>query len=202
MEVTPETLLDFWFPAQPVQPEALTAAVALWFQPTPDQDKQIRSKFGHAVERALAGGFGDWAAAPEGRLALILLLDQFPRCLYRATPQAFGGDAAALALARNGIDQGLDRPLHGLQQQFFYMPFQHSEDIEIQDQSVELFRQLAAEAQDDVRQVLSAALGYAELHRDIVARFGRFPHRNEILGRANTREETEYLAADAPTFGQ
>ncbi len=202
MEVTPDTVLHFWFPAPPINPQALTASVALWFQPKAEQDEQMRSRFGQAVHRALAGKLDGWTASSEGRLALILLLDQFTRCVFRGTPQAFSGDAAALALASNAIDQGLDRPLRGLQRQFFYMPFQHSEDIATQNRSVELFRQLAREAGDDVRPVLDEAVGYAELHRDIVARFGRFPHRNLILGRANTREENEYLAADAPTFGQ
>jgi len=202
MDVTPETILDFWFPAQPYSPEALATAGKLWFESTADQDEFVRLTFGHHLNQARGGDLDHWKTTSNGRLALILILDQFTRCVHRGTPQAFSGDRAALNLAMTGIEQGLDTPLNVLQRQFFYMPFQHIEDIDVQDQAVELFRQLAMKAEDDVKPLLQVAAQYALLHRDIVAEFGRFPHRNRILGRHNTVEEDDYLAADAPTFGQ
>jgi len=202
MDITPESLLEFWFPALPSGADGLKAAGKLWFSPSQEQNRHITDRYGAAVEKALLGGLDHWGASAPTRLALILLLDQFTRCVYRGTAQAFSGDSKALQLALEGIDLAQHRPLNRIHQYFFLMPLQHSEDMRVQDQSVELFLGLARGGEGPEKKVLQGAAEYAQLHRDIVAQFGRFPHRNKILGRSNTPEEDAYLAGDAPSFGQ
>jgi uncharacterized protein (DUF924 family) len=155
------------------------------------------------VRRAASGRLSAWAATSEGRLALILLLDQFPRSLHRGTADAFAHDVQALALAREGIAAGADRELSPFARMFFYMPLQHAESLPLQQESLRMFRALAREpAPEHVRSALAEALRYAELHADIIARYGRFPHRNPSLGRASTAAEEAFLRGGGPTFGQ
>ena len=202
MDTTPESLLEFWFPAFPYSADNLGDAGKLWFFPSPDQNRQITARFTNAVGKALRGELDHWERSARGKLALILLLDQFTRCVYRGTPQAFSGDGKALELALTGIDPAEHCELDLLHRFFFFMPCQHSEDLGVQDRSVALFIGLARQGEGPEKKVLQNGAEYAQLHRDIVARFGRFPHRNKILGRPNTPEEDDYLADDAPTFGQ
>lgn len=188
-----DDVLAFWFGA----PDAADygQARAAWFRKDDAFDAQIRARFLAEVEAAIAGQRGDWAACPQGALALFILLDQFPRNLFRNTARAFAGDAAALALAGHVVEQGWDCELLPVQRVFVYLPFEHSESLTDQDRSIALFAALAAEHTET-----AANLDYAHRHRDVIVRFGRFPHRNAALGRASTAAETDYLAQPGSGF--
>ncbi len=186
-----DEILTFWFGA-PESPEYGTYRV-LWFQSSPQLDAEIREKFGDMYEQAVKGELQAFSQTPQGTLALIILLDQFSRNMYRGTVRAFASDAQALALAKHAVEKGFDRQLLPVQRMFCYLPFEHSENLEDQDKSIELFQSLGNEE----------VLVYAQQHRDLIAQFGRFPHRNGILGRKNTPAEEAFLAnPDAPNFGQ
>ena len=190
--VEPSAVLAFWFgSADAVDPR--------WFRRSDAFDQEIGGRFGAAVQDALAGRLDVWAARPEGALALILLLDQFTRNMHRGKPAAFAGDAQALGLARQLVDSGSHLRLPPLQRWFAYMPLEHAEDRAVQEQCVRLFEVLAAEAGPH-REALTGALDYARRHRDVVVRFGRFPHRNAILGRASSAEEAAYLLQPGSGF--
>jgi uncharacterized protein (DUF924 family) len=170
-----QKVLDFWF-AQDTKPS--------WFAPKPDFDQAIRARFGQTFARAAAGELNGWEASPEGCVALCLLLDQMPRHMFRGTPRAFATDDAALAVAKRAVYRGFDRRLSPDYKNFLYMPFMHSERLVDQLRAPALFEAAG----------LSEALGYAKDHLSIIRRFGRFPHRNAILGRTSTPEELEFLA--------
>lgn len=191
--MTPSTVLDFWF-GPPTDP-AHTQSRPQWFRKDPAFDADISRRFGALIDEALRGGLQDWSATPEGTLARILVLDQFTRNTGRDTPRAFAGDAQALALARALVASGADRTLTGVQRQFAYLPFEHSESLADQDTSIRLFAQLG---QDEP--ALAGLLEWAERHRVIVARFGRFPHRNAALGRPSTPEEAAFLLQPGSGF--
>jgi uncharacterized protein (DUF924 family) len=165
-----------------------------WFGKDPAFDAQIRERFEALIAEALAGGLGEWCNTPQGALARVLLLDQFTRNAYRDTPAAFSGDARALATARDAIARGFDRELGPLERWFLYMPFQHSEDLADQERSVALFQALARDTG------LTAPLSYVVRHADIVRRFGRFPHRNAILGRTSSAAEIAFLRTPGSSF--
>lgn len=193
--ITAETILDFWFDrpgfaaaGQPLRPRPE------WFEKNEAFDALIRDRFEDAVEAALAGGLADWEAQAESALALIILLDQFTRNIYRGTPKAFAGDERARAVAHKAIGRGLDIKVQPVMRQFFYLPFEHSELTTDQDLAVLLFTALEKELPG------YDLLLWAERHRDIIARFGRFPHRNAILGRDNTPEEIEFLKQPGSSF--
>lgn len=190
-EITPDTVLDFWFDrggAEALRPRKV------WWEKNPAFDEEIRRRFGAAVEDALNGGREDWTAQADGALALIILLDQFPRNLFRGAARAFAGDERARAVARQMTDRGLDIGLPPVMRQFAYMPFEHSEALADQDFSCLLFAALEKDLPGhDI-------LDYAERHRAIIARFGRFPHRNAALGRDSTPEETEFLRQPGSSF--
>lgn len=196
-----EAVLEFWFGDE--SPAAVEASWKRWFRGGEATDREIRSRFAGLVEAARRGELAAWRATSRGRLALVILLDQFGRNLYRGTAAAFAADAEALALALDGIETGLDRALSPLERVFLYMPMQHAESREVQQRSVATYAALAdVDAPEHVRSVLRSSADYARQHRDIIERFGRFPHRNAVLGRPSTAEELEYLDAGAPTFGQ
>ncbi len=181
-------VLDFWFADRDAQGQP--AYRDQWFKRDDAFDAQIAHRFGAPVEQALAGELDRWADNADGVLALVILLDQFPRNLFRGTARAFAGDARALRLARQAVAQGLDRQLPRYQRMFLYLPFEHSEKLADQERSVALF---AALGDENVTR-------YAVAHRDIVARFGRFPHRNAALGRPSTAEEIEFLKQPGSSF--
>ncbi len=197
----------FWFGKGPLTLESVDERQRLWFGAGVSReelralDELIRTRYGRLCERAASGSLGAWADSPHRRLSLILLLDQFPRHLYRGTARAFATDDAALALALSGMQAAADAALSPIERIFFYMPLQHAERLDAQDESVAAYRRLLAEAPGP-RPVFMGALESAERHRAIVVRFGRFPHRNLALGRANTPEEAAYLARGARRFGQ
>lgn len=188
-----QAILDFWF--LPADAAGHGASRAVWFKKDPVFDTQIRKRFGALIGQALAGGLQQWDRTAQGALARILLLDQFTRNTLRDTPQAFCGDALALASAQRMVATGTDRLLLPMQRYFVYMPFMHAEDLALQQRSLVLFHQLHAETGE-----FAGALDYAVRHHDIVARFGRFPHRNQLLERASTAEELAFLALPGSGF--
>ncbi|HJS21355.1 MAG TPA: DUF924 family protein [Steroidobacteraceae bacterium] len=208
--MTPEAqaVLEFWFADAAQGAEALERRANFWFGMGQDAaeiaalDDLIRSRFAHLFEQGLRGELGSWAGSPRGRLALIILLDQFSRNIHRGTARAFAGDAAALALTTEGLKTGADRLLSAYERVFFCMPLQHAESLAMQEKAVEAFRSLVHEADEQQRAFVESCVPYALQHRDIIRRFGRFPHRNAILGRASTLAERAYLVAGAPDFGQ
>jgi uncharacterized protein (DUF924 family) len=181
-----EAILDFWFGA-PEGPEFGTSR-DVWFKKDDVFDADIVRRFGDMHAAADAGRYDAWQATPKGSLALIILLDQFPRNMYRGQPASFASDVHARRIARNALAHSFDRGLPPVQRTFVYLPFEHSENIADQRQSLKLFEQLGAN-QD-----------YAQRHHDIIARFGRFPHRNVILGRESTPEEIEFLKQPGSGF--
>lgn len=188
---SPESVLDFWFGA-PGTPEHGTAR-DLWFTKSAATDAAIRVRFGTDVEAALAGERATWATTLHGSLALIVLLDQFTRNIFRDTPRAFAGDAQALALASDLVARGQDRQLTPFERWFVYLPFEHTESLAAQEESVRLYTALAQDGAPD-------ALQWAQKHYDVIARFGRFPHRNAILGRPSTVAEEAFLRTPGSTF--
>ena len=196
---------DFWFGKLPLTAQALSQRLELWF-PNDERadvarkwDEAVRARFGKLVERAALGELASWADSPRRCLSLILLLDQFPRNIYRDTARAFASDDQALAVTLSGMESAADAALDVVERLFFYMPLQHSEVREIQDESVAGYRRLAAEAPQELRGAFEDALKYAEQHRAIIERFGRFPHRNRALQRVSTPEEVAWLHGEDQT---
>ena len=182
-------ILDFWF--RPLSDPEHGKAREFWWNATPEIDDEIRQRFGALLDKAIAGKLDAWRKSPDGALALIVLCDQFSRNMQRRTPRAFSGDAKALETARYAMARHYPAAYSNDMRIFFFMPFQHSEDLGDQDFCCTLFAALGNEDGD------KAAVD----HRDIVARFGRFPHRNEVLGRSSTADELDYLKT-AERFGQ
>ena len=172
-DVRPAAILDFW----------RAAGSKRWFEANEDFDREIRDRFLPAHEAAAAGKLTSWEETPEGALALLLLLDQFPRNMFRRTPRAFATDAQARDVTRRALARDFDQTFEPELRSFFYLPFMHSENLADQEYCVARYRALGN----------AEGIKYAEVHRDAIARFGRFPHRNEILGRDSTAEEIAYL---------
>jgi uncharacterized protein (DUF924 family) len=185
-------VLDFWFGA-PDGPEHGRAREA-WFRKDPAFDDEIRARFGSLLDDAGAGRLDGWADTDSGALALLLVCDQFPRNLHRGDARAFALDARALALARRLVAEGRDARLSPLERVFVYLPFEHAESLDAQHEAVRLFGTL----RDDP--VAGGYLEWAIRHFEVVERFGRFPHRNDVLGRASTAEELEFLARPGSRF--
>ena len=188
---------EFWFGRRPLSPEDLTERMEFWFGEEASEvalrDEEIRTRFGRLLERAAGGELESWADGPRRRLSLIILLDQFPRNMFRGTARAFAYDTKALALTLSGMQSGADAALDAVERIFFYMPLQHAESHEVQDESVAAYRRLLAETPADLRESFAEVLQYAEQHRSVIERFGRFPHRNRILGRESTPAEQAWL---------
>jgi uncharacterized protein (DUF924 family) len=181
-------VLDFWFGPAP------HASRAEWFRKDAAFDAAIGSRFGATIAQALAGGLGEWCVDAHGSLARVVVLDQFTRNAFRDTPRAFAGDERALATAQYAIARGFERELDGFERWFLYLPFEHSEDMAMQERSLALFGKLADDTGD------RAPLEWAEKHAAIVRRFGRYPHRNAILGRESTPEEIVFLREPGSRF--
>ncbi|HNE15277.1 MAG TPA: DUF924 family protein [Rhodocyclaceae bacterium] len=196
----PQSLVHFWFGTDP--DDAVTAArqAGLWWGKDGAVDAEMARRYGHLPDDALAGRLDGWAATPAGRLALILVTDQFPRNIFRGTAQAFAFDATARRLCREGLAHGQDRALRPIERVFFYLPLEHSEDADDQALSVTLFEALAAEVAMPLQPIFDGYADYARRHRDIVARWGRFPHRNAVLGRASTAAEDAFLQEPGSSF--
>lgn len=191
-----DAILSFWFKEHELSAPQIDRRMDIWFGEDPIFDHEIEKDFSADVDKASDGELDHWAHDPRGRLALIILLDQFRRSIYRNTPSAFEKDPAALKLCVEGAMEGEDKGLSPIQRVFFYMPLQHAESRKVQTKSVELFARLAEAVSPTLRETFMTVAQFAELHRDIVERFGRFPHRNKMLNRKNTAEENEYLGDD------
>ena len=198
--MTVDAILDFWFGSNPDDSLVAKDKSALWWSKSPEIDGEIRRQFESAVKRAAAGELSDWQSTAEGRLALILLVDQFPRNIYRDLPEAVAHDSKALAWSLEGIGQGMDLELRPIERVFFYLPLEHSEALEHQEQAVLQFRKLVEAVRADQKDVFAEYLDFAVRHRAVIARFGRFPHRNKILGRQSTPEELAFLAEPGSSF--
>lgn len=195
-------VLDFWFSGTSLDRPNIDSRMDRWFGSDPGLDQAIASRFGDLVARASAGELDHWADSPRGRLALIIVLDQFRRNMFRGTADAFSQDKRALKLCVEGTVNSDYKKLSAEQQLFFFMPLQHAESRTVQEKSVSIYRALANRVSETLRETFLTTAQFAELHRDIVEEFGRFPHRNEVLGRENTPAEQAYLSGDAPSFGQ
>jgi uncharacterized protein (DUF924 family) len=182
----PHDVLDFWFSQPPKN----------WFRKDAAFDDAIRTRFGATIDKAVSGGLREWdEAGPAGTLARILVLDQFTRNAWRDTPASFAGDALALAAAQALVDSGGDQLLTPQQRAFAWMPFEHAEDLAMQQRAVDLFTQLSAHHEG-----FTDTLDYAQRHRAVIERFGRFPHRNAILGRTSTPDESAFLTEPGSRF--
>ena len=198
-----QDVLDFWFGDCTEDPRRIESRIHLWFRTDPATDEAIRERFGPRIEQALAGGLDRWAEEPRGRLALVLLLDQFTRNVFRRSARAFAGDARALALAREGFARGDDEVLHPIERAFLGLPLEHAEDVAVQALSVERARlNLEAAPRGPLRHHLGEFLKAAEEHAATVRRFGRYPHRNAVLGRESTPQEAAWLADGGKGWGQ
>ena len=197
-----DTILAFWFKEQELSAPQIDRRMDIWFGEDQAFDHEIQEEFAADVDKASAGKLDHWAHESRGRLALILLLDQFRRNIHRGTAQAYEKDKIALKLCVEGAMEKKDKGLTPIQRAFFYMPLQHTESRKVQSKSVALYNKLAEAVSPTYQETFLTIAQFAELHRDIVERFGRFPHRNEVMGRDNTPEENEYLSGDSPDFGQ
>jgi uncharacterized protein (DUF924 family) len=184
---------QFWLEPKPLSEADLQVRGRLWFGGGPEVDAQIQAEFGALVERARAGELMDWAKTPRGRLALIILIDQFPRNIHRGSPEAFAKDGLALALARDGFSDGSFDGLDSIERLFALLPFSHAEDLELQRRALWHAQQAALDARPEWKGMMRGSVDFARKHLDVIARFGRFPHRNATLGRVSSGEEQQYL---------
>ena len=203
---TPDTIHAFWFgPAADTDDDIdiVSRQSALWWKKQPEVDAEIRLRFAPLVARAAVGELDDWlsgASGVRGRLALILLTDQFPRNIWRGQAAAFAFDVLALRGAKETIERGLDLQARPIERVFLYLPLEHSEDLADQRDAVRLFDALAGEVAPAARPAFAGYLDYARRHLEIIERFGRFPHRNAALGRETSPEEAEFLRQPGSRF--
>lgn len=200
-KIVPE-IISFWLSDSQSSPEAAFARRDWWYKGGAPVDKEIQERFGEQVARACERKLPDWNTSPEGAFALILLLDQFTRNIYRGTPDAWAGDPLAFNVVEEAMKKGFDRTLHPVSRIWLYHPFHHSESIEQQDRGIALLHEIKSGAPDAWHAYIDRSIWGWTRHRNIVARFGRFPHRNDILGRETTEEERAFLASDGEAFGQ
>jgi uncharacterized protein (DUF924 family) len=195
-----EEILEFWFGRsvglEPPPPERLR----LWFGGEPETDRMIRERFGLDLKRARRGDYNHWRETPKGALALILILDQFARNIHRGSPLAYAGDEQCQRLCLAGIELGQDRSLAIVERAFFYLPLEHAEDPKLQGLSLQAFTNLREQAPATLEKMCLGFLDYAVRHREIIERFGRFPHRNAALGRPSTPEEKAFLLEPNSSF--
>lgn len=196
---TIDSLHDYWFGGA-ADDEAGKRQSKLWWGKDPDVDAQLEMRFGNLVAVARAGKLEHWSETARGCLGLILLTDQLPRNIFRGTPQAFGSDPQALAMCRAGLERGYDRLLRPMERVFFYLPLEHAESMAEQDRAVALYTALFQQVPQAVMEQYRGFLTYALRHRKVIERFGRFPHRNAILGRESTPEELAFLQQPGSSF--
>jgi len=196
----PGDVLDFWFGKPGSAAEVAARQRALWFGKSAANDQQVTERFADTLIAAGAGKLDHWAITPRGQLALIVVLDQFPHHIHRDHGQSFAYDGQSLALAQAMIHSGDAARVAPIERVFVYLPLEHAESLALQDESVALYAQLAADAPAAERPLFKGFLDYAQQHRDVVARFGRFPHRNALLGRTSTADEIEFLKQPGSRF--
>lgn len=197
---TPASVLAFWFGEQPERAATSPDCARLWWAKQPAVDEAMRQRFGGLVQQAGSGGLDAWGGTAEGRLALILLADQFTRNIHRGSPAAFALDPLAQRWAHEGLVAGAFAPLLPIQRLFTLMPLEHAESLPLQDDCVARMKALRDEVAPGERATFDGFVDYAERHRDVIRRFGRFPHRNTILGRASTPEEAAFLQTPGSSF--
>lgn len=195
-----EAVLHFWFGTAERAIEISQRQEALWWKGAAETDAEIGRRFGDLRRRAIAGELDDWLRSARGRLTAIILVDQFSRNLHRGHPEAFGQDGLARRWCREALAQQADQALRPIERVFVYLPLEHSESREDQAQSVQLFEQLVREVPAEEQTLFEFYAGFARAHRDIIERFGRFPHRNAILGRTSTAEELAFLQQPGSSF--
>lgn len=195
-----QPLLEWWFGNAESSKEVAAQKGKLWFGKRDSQDLEARTRFADLVEQALAGGLTEWAQRPEGWLALVLLLDQLPRMIFRDSPRTYSGDARAQALVAQGIAADFDRQLRPIQRVFIYLVFEHCENLAVQNEAVSRYIDLLVQQPEQDRVLFTDYLDYAEQHQKVIAQFGRFPHRNAVLGRESTAEELEFLSKPGSRF--
>lgn len=205
MEV--QTVLEYWFgnasfdkDNHPSAQEIAKQQSKLWWSKDEAVDNDIRQQFEPTLKALLTGHYTSWFETPQGRLAAIIVLDQFSRNMYRSTAHAFSQDSLALHWALQGIRQGDDKKLTPLQRVFFYLPLEHCEQLNMQNLAIEKFQQLADDAPASFADLAQGFVDYAHQHQEVIARFGRFPHRNTLLSRQSSPEEAEYLAQPGAGF--
>jgi uncharacterized protein (DUF924 family) len=201
-QLSPEEILQFWFAGAASDPARTAARNEFWFTPSSTTDALIRERFAPAVDSAARGELAAWEDAPHSALALVLLLDQYPRNIWRGSARAFAHDPQALKTAQRAVASGYLRQLTPVEQAFLILPYQHAESIENQRDSVRLSDEITQAAPPAWRSLMEYYAKYAKQHLELVERFGRFPHRNRVLGRESTAEEIAYLSAGGATFGQ
>lgn len=195
-------IIQFWHGPALENPEAAFDRRDWWYRGGAEVDDEIRARFGDLVDRARGGELSEWRDTSEGALALILLLDQFTRNLFRNTVDAYSGDTLAFEIMASAIRRNLDKSLHPVSRIWLYHPFHHSEDVTAQDTGITMLKALKRHGPAPWRPYIQRSIKGWTRHRDIVARFGRFPHRNRVLGRSSSRKETAFLAKDGESFGQ
>ncbi len=192
--VTAANVIAFWLGPSPANLHAAKRASRRWYAADDALDQEVRQKFGDAMEQARSGALAGWRETADGALGLVILSDQFTRNAYRGTAAAFSGDAMAKEVASLALDRGFDRELPIPGRLVLYHPFEHSEDLRDQQRSVELFSTLAADSPSEWREYIDSFLRYARAHLEVIDQFGRFPHRNAVLGRETTDAEQQWLA--------
>ena len=200
MSETAQSILQYWFGDEADDVRAAEQKYGFWFGKSDTTDHEILTRFESALQQAAHGELDAWKQTAQGRLALIILLDQFPRNIYRNTPQAFAFDAQARVLALEGLENGDDQALRPIERVFFYLPLEHSEDLALQHRCVALYEQLENSVPESARKTFAGFTDYARKHQVIIERFGRFPHRNTILGRESSAEEVAFLATPGSSF--
>lgn len=196
----PATILEFWFGTNKGDAAVASERAKLWWIKRDETDSAIRERFEAVVRKAVQRELDAWGESPQGRLALIILTDQFTRNMFRNTPGAFAWDELARTWCKEGLRNNMHNALRPIERVFFYLPLEHSESLDDQEQSVTLFRELVDSVGEPGRDVFAGFLDYARRHREVIARFGRFPHRNHILGRESTVEEIAFLKEPGSSF--
>ena len=198
---TIDTVLDYWFGDQSDLGLISDEQAGLWWGKSEQADDDIRQQFGALLNEISTGGLQDWRESPRGMMALVICTDQFPRNIFRDTPKAFSFDSVALGLARTMLERNWHLELRSIERVFLYLPFEHSEDLADQNLAVALFRELLESAgSEKEKNIMDGFLDFAIKHQVIIERFGRFPHRNAILGRQSTQEEIEFLTQPGSSF--
>lgn len=194
-----QDVLDFWIGQHNIPSPGQQK---IWFAQSDELDQDIKSRFGKLVEQALAGGLQEWRESPQSCLALIILLDQFCRNIFRGSPMAFAGDHFALTYTKELIQLKQDLQLSAFERVFCYIPFEHAESLIEQNSAVELFTRLEEDAPAGHLEKFKGFTQFAHIHKDIIEKFYRFPHRNDVMGRISTEAELNYIQDGGHTFGQ
>lgn len=202
MEAKAQEILTFWIGDAAKSPEAAAQQGALWWDSSPEFDEEIRQKFRKSYDEAIDGKLEGWKDEPRSRLAYLILLDQFPRNMFRKSPMAFASDWEAQRTCLEGLSKSMDLSLSLVERQFFYMPLEHSENLDDQMLAVRMMESIHYDAPEAWKDWAKNIVDYAQQHLVIIERFGRFPHRNATLDREPTEQETAYLKDGGANFGQ